>query len=242
VTHPPAPGPSWLLVVLFAVAMAWVEAACVYDLRVMVDRLQPYQANPLPMSGALGQVELVREVATLVMIAALGAVAGRTQRARLAYAAITFGVWDIFYYVWLKVISGWPTSLLDWDVLFLLPLPWWGPIIAPAAIALLPTVWGTLASVSSVQSPATAAGSRVWRVAGIGAALALYVFMADSLRAAPHGLQAVRAVVPKTFNWLLFLVALALMTVPVASLIWNVVPSLTTARFASRRYLFRNLD
>src|SRR5205823_11394668 len=113
---------------------------------------------------------------------------------------------------------------------------------APAAIALLLIVWGTLASVSSVQSPATADGSRVWRVAGIGAALALYVFMADSLRAAPHGLQAVRAVVPKTFNWLLFLVALALMTVPVASLIWNVVPSLTTGRFAPRRYLFRNLD
>ena len=241
-THPPAPGPSWLLVVLFAVAMAWVEAACVYDLRMMVDRLQPYQANPLPMSGALGQVELVREVATLVMIAALGAVAGRTQRARLAYTALAFGVWDIFYYVWLKVISGWPTSLLDWDVLFLLPLPWWGPIIAPAAIALLLIVWGTLASVSSVQSPATAADSRVWRIAGIGAALALYVFMADSLRAAPHGLQAVRAVVPKTFNWLLFLVALALMTVPVASSIWSMLPSLTRGRFGSRRYLSGNLD
>ena len=108
---------------------------------------------------------------------------------------------------------------------------------APAAIALLLIVWGTLASVSSVQSPATAADSRVWRIAGIGAALALYVFMADSLRAAPHGLQAVRAVGPKTFNWLLFLVALALMTVPVASLIWNVVPSLTRGRFGSRRYL-----
>src|SRR5437016_14136512 len=125
------------------------------------------------------------------MLFTVGWLAGNTSRTRLGYGAMAFGVWDIFYYVFLNLTIGWPSSLLDWDVLFLLPLPWWGPVIAPATIALLLIMWGTLASVSAVESPATAAGSRVWRVAGIGAALALYVFMADSLRAAPHGLQAV---------------------------------------------------
>src|SRR5512132_3057372 len=115
---------TWSFVATFAVAMAWVEAACVYDLRVMVDRLEPYQPNPLPMAGRLGDIELVREAATLVMIAAVGALAGRTWRTRLAYAAVAFGVWDISYYVWLKAMYGWPQTLLDWDILFLLPLPW----------------------------------------------------------------------------------------------------------------------
>lgn len=212
---------SWVLVTTFAVAMAWVEAACVYDLRVLVDRLQPYQPNPLPISGALGVIELAREVATLVMLAAVGGLAGGTLRTRLAYTALAFGVWDIFYYAWLKVMYGWPTSLFDWDVLFLLPLPWWGPVIAPASIALLMIVWGTLATASPAPSPGSGSGSRLWPAAGLGAALALYVFMADSLRAAPYGLEAVRTVLPRTFNWSMFLVALALMAAPVAPMIWT---------------------
>jgi hypothetical protein len=212
---------SWVLVTIFAAAMAWVEAACVYDLRVLVDRLQPYQANPLPISGALGTIELAREVATLVMLAAVGWLAGGTVRARLAYAAIAFGTWDIVYYLWLKVMCGWPASLFDWDVLFLLPLPWWGPVIAPVSIAVLMIVWGTLTTASPDSSPGSPSGSRLWSAAGLGAALALYVFMADALRAAPYGLEAVRTVLPKTFNWSMFLVALALMAAPVAPMIWT---------------------
>jgi hypothetical protein len=216
---------SWLLVTIFAIAMAWVEAACVYDLRVLVDRLEPYQSNPLPISGALGNIELAREAATLVMLAAVGWLAGGTVRARLAYAAIAFGIWDIFYYVWLKVMCGWPRSLFDWDVLFLLPLPWWGPVIAPVSIALLMIVWGTISTAAPAPSPGRGSASRLWPGAGLGAALALYVFMADSLRAAPYGLEAVRTVLPGTFNWSMFLVALALMAAPVAAMIWTAVPS-----------------
>jgi hypothetical protein len=213
---------TWILVAIFAVAMAWVEAAVVYDLRVLVDRLQPYQANPLPMAGALGNIELVREVATLVMLAAVGWLAGGTLRARLAYSAIAFGVWDVVYYVSLRVMYGWPASLLDWDVLFLLPLPWWGPVIAPMSIAVLMIAWGTLATASPALSSRTGGESRLWSAAGLGAALALYVFMADALRAAPYGVEAVRAVLPETFNWPMFLVALALMAAPVAAMVWTV--------------------
>jgi hypothetical protein len=212
---------TWILVATFAVAMAWVEAAVVYDLRLLVDRLEPYQPNPLPISGALGNIELAREAATLVMLVAVGGLAGSTLRARLAYVAIAFGIWDIFYYVFLKVMYGWPRSLLDWDVLFLLPLPWWGPVIAPTSIALLMIVWGTLATASPAPSPDRGSGFRLWLAAGLGAALALYVFMADALRVAPHGLEAVRTVLPTTFNWWMFLVALALMAAPVAPMIWT---------------------
>ena len=70
----------WALVMVFAIAMACVEAASVFYIRALVDRIEPYQANPLPLQEALGSVELWREAATLVMIATLGMLAGRTWR------------------------------------------------------------------------------------------------------------------------------------------------------------------
>lgn len=214
----------WFLVVAFAIAMAWMESATVYYLRVLVDRVIPYQENPLPFHGVVGQVELIREAATLVMLLTLGLLAGRTWHARLGYAAIAFGVWDIFYYVFLRVICDWPTSLFDWDILFLLPLPWWGPVLAPLCIALLMIVWGTLVSQPGVRIPATPLARNLWRMNWLGIAMGLYVFMADSLRAVHQGLDVTRMPLPTDFDWSLFSVAFALMAAPVAHLVWRLRP------------------
>jgi hypothetical protein len=204
----------WAIVLVFAVAMAWVEAASVFYIRALVDRIEPYQVDPLPMNGPLGNVELWREAATLVMIGTLGLLAGRTWRRRAGYAALAFGVWDIFYYVFLRLISGWPRTLLDWDILFLLPLPWWGPVLAPVSIALVMIVWGTL----ETQSGDGATDTRwAWPLGWMGIALALAVFMIDAWRALPNGRDAVLQVLPTTFNWPLFGVALLLMASPVLS-------------------------
>jgi hypothetical protein len=214
----------WAIVIGFAIAMAWVEAASVFYIRALVDRIEPYQANPLPIDDTLGNVELWREAATLVMIGTLGMLAGRTWRRRAGYAAIAFGVWDIFYYVFLRLISGWPRTLLDWDILFLLPLPWWGPVIAPVSIALVMTLWGTL----TTQSHDDATDAR-WTfltvltaaLACIGIALALGVFMIDAWRALPDGRDAVLQVLPTTFNWPVFGAALLLMATPLAYTGWR---------------------
>ena len=137
---------------------------------------------------------------------------GRTWRQRAGYAALAFGAWDIFYYVFLRIMTGWPATLLDWDILFLLPLPWWGPVLAPVSIAMLMMVWGTLAT----QSDEDATDARWARaLAGVGIVLALAVFMIDSWRALPGGRDAVLQVLPTTFNWPLFCVALLLMASPV---------------------------
>src|SRR5687767_2067948 len=170
----------WMIVMTFAIAMAMVEAASVFYIRSLIDRIEPYQSNPLPINGALGWVELWREAATLVMLATLGMLAGRTWRGRVGYAAIAFGAWDIFYYVFLRLMTGWPRTLLDWDILFLLPLPWWGPVLAPVSIALVMILWGTLAT----QSDDAATDARwAWALASVGIALALAVFMIDTWRA-----------------------------------------------------------
>jgi len=223
------------LVFAYAVAMAWVESAVVFYLRTMVHRLDPYQPDPLPLIGGLGPVELVREAATLIMLLAVGLLAGRAWRTRLAYAAFAFGVWDLFYYLFLKVICGWPHSLLDWDILFLLPLPWWGPVLAPLCIALLMILWGALASREEETLPVLAAPSSrarteepiprghvrewtPWGLNALGICLALSVFMADAFRVSGQGVEVVRKALPRHFHWPLFCLALALMAAPILSL------------------------
>jgi hypothetical protein len=213
--------PRWAIVVIYAIAMAWVESAVVYYLRTQISRIEPYQPNPLPVVGGFGPVEAIREAATMVMLLTVGMLAGRNWRARIGYSAIAFGVWDIFYYVFLKAICGWPHSLADWDILFLLPLPWWGPVWAPVAIALLMILWGTLAS-EFEASDSIRPLRRLWLLNFAGMCIALYVFMADCIHARHGGVDAIRNVLPQHFNWTIFSAALALMAAPVIHLGWRI--------------------
>jgi hypothetical protein len=224
------PNPArWWIVATFAIAMAWVESAVVFYLRTMIGRVEPYQPDPLPVIGGFASVELPRELATMVMLFTVGMLAGRTWRARLGYAAIAFGVWDISYYIFLKIMCGWPHSLLDWDVLFLLPLPWWGPVLAPILISLLLIGWGTHASRIKASPDSAPAIRSVWVLNFTGVALVLYVFMADALAAAPGGREAIRTVLPERFNWPLFGVAWLLMSAPIIAAVWRLRPESGTA-------------
>jgi hypothetical protein len=199
-------------------AMAWVESAVVFYLRTLSDRIDPYQTEPLPPVAGVVPVELVREAATLLMLFTVGMLAGKTWRSRWGYSAIAFGVWDIFYYIFLKVITDWPEHLTNWDVLFLLPLPWWGPVIAPMLIALLMILWGTLASQweHHYDYPFRAEW-KAWALNFCGMALAMYVFMEDAIRVAGRGEDALRMMLPVRFDWPLFAVSLVLMAAPVFS-------------------------
>ncbi len=205
----------WMVVGLYAVAMAWVEAAVVYYLRTLVDRVDPYQPDPLPVATGLNQAELIREFATLIMLFTVGWLAGATWRSRFGYMGVGFGIWDIFYYVFLRVMTGWPKSLLDWDVLFLIPLPWWGPVWAPTSIALLMILWGTFITQFERSQLSAGSNGKFLVLGGAGIALALFVFMADAIRTAHQGTEALRTMLPVRFNWQLFSVALALMALPV---------------------------
>ena len=156
---------------------------------------------------------------------AVGGIAGQTRITRLGYTAIAFGIWDIFYYVFLKIIYDWPKSLFDWDILFLIPLPWWGPVIAPVSIAVLMIVWGTLVTRDAVRDQVPATTSIWWPVSALGIALALYVFMADSFHAVRQGVDVPGSVLPTVFNWPLFALAVTLMAAPVAHLAWRMMLS-----------------
>ncbi len=139
----------WIWVVVFAIAFAYVESAVVVYLRkIYFDGSFDFPIATLWKDGRrvldpLIPVEMGREAATLVMLAAAGILAGRSGLQRFCFFMIAFGVWDLFYYLWLKVILGWPQSLMTWDLLFYIPLPWVGPVIAPVLIAATMTAAGT---------------------------------------------------------------------------------------------------
>ena len=128
-------------------------------------------------------------------------------------------MWDILYYVFLAMIAGWPQSLLDWDVLFLIPLPWWAPVIAPVTIAALMVVGGTLVTQFGEARLWPSCWSLALNIAGI--LLSLAVFMQDSMHALSGGEAALRAMLPARFNWPWFVVALLLMSAAIFDLLWQ---------------------
>ena len=120
---------AWVAV--YAIAMGFLEAVCVIYIR----KIFPVETNfPIPPMDQLG-VEIVREVCTIIMLVAVAWLGGINFRTRLACFFYAFGLWDIFYYVGLAWMIGWPSSLLDWDCLFLIPKPWYGPVLAPMLIS-----------------------------------------------------------------------------------------------------------
>ena len=164
---------------LFAIAMAYFEAAVVVYLR----ELYYPDGFSFPLRIAPTNIiiiELVREVSTLVMLAAVAAVAARRFWERFGYFVMMFGVWDIFFYVWLKATINWPSSLLEWDVLFLLPVPWIGPVIAPVLVALMMAVAGFLIIRLYAHGYNFRPTSLGWLLGILGTAAILYSFMRDT--------------------------------------------------------------
>lgn len=147
---------------LFSISFAFAEAAVVVYLRVLYEpihrQIHPMQSSddlfPLLTLDQLAAaepralhwvtIELMREYATLLMMAAVAAGIARNLRQWFAGFMIVFGLWDIAFYGFLKVLIDWPRSFAEWDLLFLLPAPWVGPVWAPMLVALTMIAAGLL--------------------------------------------------------------------------------------------------
>ena len=190
-------------VCIYAVAMAAVESAVVVYLRALHPVDAPVAALLAVIPGRLISIEVGREAATLVMLLAVAMLAGRDRWERFLVFALAFGIWDIFYYVWLWVFIRWPPSLLTWDVLFLIPVPWIAPVLAPLIVS-SGLVAGAL---SGLALHARGATPRllplVWILAGAGAVLVLLSFTLDYR-------YVVDRLEPSSFRWGLFGTGVAL--------------------------------
>ena len=130
----------WLWV--WGAVFGYMEAAVVVYLRAVY--YPEGFAFPLKLiSGTLLWTEVGREAATLIIMAATVILAFERLQSRMAAFAVLFGVWDIFYYLFLKLLLGWPQGVATWDVLFLIPAPWVGPVWAPAAVSVAFIAAGT---------------------------------------------------------------------------------------------------
>ncbi len=190
-----------ILVSIFAIAMAYLESAVVVYLRAMYgieDLLRDINLTP----DIYTLVEIGREAATIVMLFIIGLIAGKTWQKKIGYFFLSFGIWDIFYYVWLYVFIQWPKSLFEWDILFLIPLPWWGPVIAPVLISLLLISIGYLL-IRDVKFKAT---STDWILFSISIIVLLYTFVEDSIFVMLSGTGNLAEIRPTSFNWILFFI------------------------------------
>jgi hypothetical protein len=164
---------------VFGVAFAFVESSVVVYLRAIY--YPEGFAFPLRLINQQHVlVELAREFSTIAMLAAVGLIAGKRGWERFAYFVVGFGVWDIFYYIWLKVVLDWPSSITEWDVLFLIPLPWIGPVLAPVAISLLMIGCGIVIVHRLDTGKSFRPGIRSWVLAILATILILFSFMADT--------------------------------------------------------------
>jgi hypothetical protein len=127
-------GKNVIMVAIFAMAMAFLETAVVIYLRELYYP-EGFQFPLTSMDSSILKVELFRELATLIMLASIAYFAGSNNSQKFAYFLLSFAIWDLFYYVFLKVFISWPASVFTWDILFLLPSVWVGPVLAPLILS-----------------------------------------------------------------------------------------------------------
>lgn len=201
----------WVMVAAYAVAMAYVESAAVLYLRTILGGVDPIGPRRPPFQPLpdFGWIEIGREVATIVMLGAVGYLAGTGLAGRVGAFAVAFGLWDIFYYVFLWVFAGWPRSPLAPDVLFLIPLPWWGPVISPVLAAVVIVLAGAAAMARELGDGFPRPRWHDLIAVVLGASLCLVAFMANALLALPKGgLEAAYYASGGPFPWPVYLAGL----------------------------------
>src|ERR1700733_7734521 len=202
---------------LFGISFGYVEAAVVVYLRAIYDRVRarlhpergPHDLFPLITPRQLADagpenprrlaIEIGREAATMLMLGAIALAIARNLHEWIAAFAIAFGVWDISFYAFLKLMIHWPESLSTWDILFLIPLPWVGPVWAPVLVAFSMIVCGVIV----LRSEGLRAPPRHWLGVRAGRGAIVIAFVWDFRNTTAGGW-------PNPFNWPLFVIGEAI--------------------------------
>jgi len=192
------------IVTLFAIAMAFLESAVVVYIREIF-----YDGGfSFPLKGFIEdyvlKIEWIREFFTIVMLICIALLAGKKFYERFAYFIYAFAVWDIFYYVWLKVILGWPESFLTWDVLFLIPWAWISPVLAPLIVSVT-FIALAFAIFKKIEKNKNFKMRKIeWILFVIGMLLILYTFFIDYGRLLFTNPELIASYVPTGYNWIVF--------------------------------------
>ncbi len=198
-------------ITLFSVAMGFLESAVVVYLRELYYP-QGFSFPLITMQPEIASTEFWREVATLVMLAGIGILTGRNALERFAFFLYSFAIWDLFYYVFLKLLLNWPASLFTWDILFLIPVAWVGPVLAPCLVSITMILFAWLILYFNSKKNQVVITLPEWLLLINGSLIIITSFVLDYLLfvQATAGLShvwdvaAFQGYMPQQFNWWIF--------------------------------------
>jgi hypothetical protein len=170
-----------ITVALFAIAMGYLESAVVIYLR----ELYYPEGFTFPLkilSMRIAVTEIFREFATLIMLITVGMIAGRSKLERFGFFILAFGIWDIFYYIFLKLLIGWPESIFTWDILFMLPTTWVGPVLAPVINAVSMVIFGGLIWYFQFKGKLVPVKMREWVMLISGSLIVIISYIEDYVK------------------------------------------------------------
>jgi hypothetical protein len=185
----------WL--VCWGIAFGYIEASIVVYLR-KIYYPAGFSFPAVLIEADIAAVEMIREMMTLVFMWAVAELSYRSFQSKLAAFMVLFGIWDIFYYVFLKATLNWPASLAEWDILFLVPLPWVGPVWAPVVVS-VGLIWaGTAILTRNEQGKPLDLGPGFMLLEIAAGMIIVVSFLIP-------GQAVIRQTVPHHFPWYLFL-------------------------------------
>ena len=212
-------------VISFSIAMGFLETAVVVYLR----ELYYPEGFDFPLKELdfnIMVTELFREAATMIMLLSIGYIAAAKKIERFAYFILSFAIWDIFYYVFLKLVLAWPESLLSWDILFLIPVTWVGPVICPIINSLTMILLSILIlRYSGAGLKASIRGSE-WILLIVGSLIIIFAYIQDYsnymlnefafwdfifMKKKEAVLEYASNYIPQHFNWYIFSLGQALL-------------------------------
>lgn len=181
---------------LWGVAFGMIEAAVVIYLRKIYYPAE-FHFPPVPFGDSLYWVELAREAATILILWAAAELSTKKLLTKFAVFMILFGLWDVFYYVFLKIFLNWPESLFTWDILFLIPWVWAGPVLAPVLVSLGLISAGIIILYLNDKDVALTLDWKFWLVEILAGTLILTSFLIP-------GKEIISGSMPSSFPWSLF--------------------------------------
>jgi hypothetical protein len=173
-----SPGYTWRWVSIFAIAFGFLEAIVVVYLRLLYYP-EGFTFPLILAHTGIYAVEIIREISTLLMLVATGMLAGKNALQRFAWFLYAFAIWDICYYAALKFFLDWPPSLLTWDVLFLIPVVWVGPVLAPLICSVIMIGFTVVVIESGSKGRAVIIRNHEWVMMAAGAFIVFYTFIRD---------------------------------------------------------------
>jgi len=231
-----APSSGWkrttLALLLFGVSFGYIEAAVVAYLRALpVPVSQPVdprrsQDDLFPLTTLdqlkadapdylrLLKIEVVREAATLALLASVALAVSATVRQWLAAVVVAFGVWDISFYAFLRLLLGWPRSWFTWDLLFLIPAPWVGPVLAPILVSLSMVAGGLVVLAGDWRGWPVHLKLLHWLGIVAGGIILVVAFTWDRSNILAGGM-------PNPFNWPLFILGEAVGVGALLHAVWK---------------------